>query len=162
MTSVSLGGCALDSKAGGASAVEEPVRTVGLAKIDPCTMLTEAELTARGVLPPGQPNEDISSEPGCDFDGEPFGYSFYKNQEMTVGRYGAQSNWAKFERRELDGRPAANTIDRTAVGARICSTMFDAGGGVITVTAQETDDEGRDECAESWQVAELIAAKSPR
>ncbi|MCA1187312.1 MULTISPECIES: DUF3558 family protein [unclassified Saccharopolyspora] len=158
----SVSGCALDSRADGESAVEEPVRTVGLAKVDPCTMLTEQELAARGGRPPGYPNNDIAAEPGCDFDGDPFGYSFYKNQEMTVERYGERDVWWRFERSELDGRPAAITVVRGSASARICSTMFDAGGGVITVTAQETDDEGRDECAESWLVAELIAAKSPR
>ncbi|MCX2733378.1 DUF3558 family protein [Saccharopolyspora sp. NFXS83] len=139
-----------------------PARETGLESTDPCALLTEDELAARGAWPPGYPNRNVPAEPGCDYDGDPFGYSFFKNQEMTVESYGAQGNWAKFDRRELNGRAAANAINASSTGGRICSTMFDAGGGVIIVTAGELNDEGRDECAESWQVAELVEPKMPR
>ncbi|WP_243793236.1 DUF3558 family protein [Saccharopolyspora gloriosae] len=154
-------GCALRSQAEAPDA-EAPARNAGLDSIDPCALLTEDELTARGAWPPGYPNRNVPAEPGCDYDGDPFGYSFFKNQQMTVESYGAQDNWAEFDRRELNGRVAANAINASSTGGRICSTMFNAGGGVIIVTVGELNDEGRDECAESWQLAELVEAKTPR
>ncbi|GAB2667977.1 hypothetical protein GCM10027271_29620 [Saccharopolyspora gloriosae] len=153
-------GCALNSEADEPDQAR-PRPATGLSPVDPCALLTADELTERGAWVPGHPNNGITSEPGCDFDGDPFGYSFFKNQRMSVAKYGAQDNWAKFDRRELQGRPAANTIDASATKSRICSTMFDAGGGVIIVTAGELNDEGRDECAESWRLAELIAPRMP-
>lgn len=154
-------GCALRSQAE-APGVDAPVRDTGLASLDPCALLTAEELAARGARSPGYPNRNITAEPGCDYDGDPFGYSFFKNQEMTVESYGAQDNWAKFDRRELNGRAAANTIDAGSTDGRICSTMFNAGGGVIIATVSELNDEGRDECAESWRLAELVEPETPR
>ena len=156
-----LSGCALNSSAD-ESAAARPDPAGGLSGTDPCTLLAEDELVSYGVLLPGYPNASISAEPGCDFDGDPFGYSFAKNQQMTVDKYGSQDNWAKFDRRDLQGRKAASAIDSGSVGARICSTMVDAGGGVVIVTAGELNDEGRDECAESWRLAEVIAPRLPR
>lgn len=157
---LALPGCGLRSQADGTGAAR-PEPPAGLAAVDPCALLSDDELTAGGAWLPGRPDDMISAEPGCDYDGSPFFYSFSKNQEKTVESYGAQDTWAKFERRELLGRAAANTITKISVDGRICSTMFDAGGGVIIVTAGELNEQGRDECAESWRLAELIAPRMP-
>ncbi|MER7010376.1 DUF3558 family protein [Saccharopolyspora sp. NPDC000359] len=147
------------------SSVEGPPTAAaeqGLAKVDMCTLLTPEELESFGFRAPGEPETGSSGEPACAFSGRPFGATFFKNQEMTVEKYSQQDTWAKFDRLEVDGRPAANTITKGSTQARLCSTMFDAGGGVITLTVQEFRDEGANVCAESVKVAEVIAPKLPR
>ncbi|MCA1227714.1 DUF3558 family protein [Saccharopolyspora sp. 6M] len=158
---LALSGCALNSRADETPAAR-PKPGTGLADVDPCALLTDAELTSSGASVPGYPNDNISWEPGCDFDGDPFGYSVFKNQEMSVAKYETQAEWARYEHRELQGRAAANAIGTGSTKARVCTTLFDAGGGVLIVTASELNDGGRDRCAESWRLAELIAPRVPR
>ncbi|WP_029535281.1 DUF3558 family protein [Saccharopolyspora spinosa] len=133
----------------------------GLAKVDPCTLLTPDELKSFGFEGPGQPETGITAEPGCSFRGKPFTATFYKNQEKTVESYSKQDNWAKFDRAEVDGRPAASAIDKSATQARICSGLFNAGGGVIIIDVSEFRDQGLDECAEGLKIAEAIAPRMP-
>ncbi len=76
--------------------------------------------------------------------------------------YGKQDNWAKYDRLEVDGRPAASAIDKSATQARICSALFDAGGGVIILTLSEFRDLGLDECGEALKIAEVIAPRMPK
>ncbi|GGI97491.1 hypothetical protein GCM10011581_38360 [Saccharopolyspora subtropica] len=134
----------------------------GLAEIDPCTLLKPEELTSLGFETSGEPDTGITSEPGCRFNGRPFRATFSKNQEKSVESYGRQDNWAKFDRVEVDGRPAASAIDKSATQARICSALFDAGGGVIIIDVSEFRDQGLDECAEALRIAETIAPRMPR
>ncbi|WP_093265153.1 DUF3558 domain-containing protein [Saccharopolyspora shandongensis] len=138
---------------------EEPQ---GLAAIDPCALLTPEELKSFGFEESGEPDSSTSSEPGCRFNGRPFRATFSKNQEKTVESYGKQDNWAKFDRAEVDGRPAASAIDKSATQARICSALFNAGGGVIIIDVSEFRDQGLDECAEGLKIAEAIAPRMPR
>jgi uncharacterized protein DUF3558 len=134
-----------------------------LATVDPCTLLTPKELESFGFEGPGQPETGISSEPGCSFRGKPFTATFYKNQEKTVEAYGQQEGtWAKYDRLEIDGRPAASAIAEGSTQARICSALFDAGGGVIILTLSEFRDQGLDECGEALKIAEAIAPRMPR
>ncbi|WP_346074376.1 DUF3558 family protein, partial [Saccharopolyspora thermophila] len=97
MASLAAAGCS-----GGATAQDPPAtqQRHGLADVDPCALLTPDELGAFGFEGPGQPDNGISSEPGCSFEGSPFGVTFYKNQEKSVESYGRQDNWAKFDRVE--------------------------------------------------------------
>ncbi|MEV5535521.1 DUF3558 domain-containing protein [Saccharopolyspora shandongensis] len=134
----------------------------GLAEIDPCALLTPDELKSFGFEESGEPDSGTSSEPGCRFNGRPFRATFSKNQEKTVESYGKQDNWAKFDRAEVDGRPAASAIDKSATQARICSALFNAGGGVIIIDVSEFRDQGLDECAEGLKIAEAIAPRMPR
>lgn len=103
-----------------------------------------------------------ASEPGCYYNGERTAVIVYKNQEKTVEAYGQQDNWAKFDELTVDGRAAASAIDKSATQARICSTLFNAGGGSIIVDVSESRDQGLDECAESQKIAEAIAPRMPR
>ncbi|QIZ39371.1 hypothetical protein FDZ84_09060 [Saccharopolyspora sp. ASAGF58] len=73
-----------------------------------------------------------------------------------------QDNWAKFDRLEIDGRPAASAIDKSATQARLCSALFDAGGGVIIIDVSEFRDQGLDECAGGVKIAEAIAPRMPK
>ncbi|MGI8311194.1 DUF3558 domain-containing protein [Saccharopolyspora hattusasensis] len=150
---------------GGGAAKQKPEPTQekqGLSQVDPCTMVPPEVLESFGLRGPGEPDSNTSSEPGCYFNGERIAGIFYKNQEKTVESYGRQDNWAKFDRAEVDGRPAASAIDKGSTQARICSALFDAGGGVIILTVTEKRDQGLDECAEGLKIAEAIAPRMPR
>ncbi|MER6987813.1 DUF3558 domain-containing protein [Saccharopolyspora hirsuta] len=144
---------------------EDPAPTAsnqGLAQIDPCTMVSPDVLASFGLRQPGDPEDGDPSEPGCYFNGDKIAGIFYKNQEKTVESYGQQDNWAKYDRLEIDGRPAASAIDKGSTQARICSALFDAGGGVIKLTVTEKRDQGLDECGEAVKIAEAVAPRMPR
>ncbi|QIZ36289.1 DUF3558 family protein [Saccharopolyspora sp. ASAGF58] len=148
---------------GGPTTKQDPaVQPQGLAAVDPCTLLTPDELKSFGFNSPGEPETTISSEPGCSFSGRPLTVTFYKNQEKTVEAYSHQKNWSKFDRLQIDGRAAASATSESGKAARICSAMFDAGGGVILVDVSEFLDQGLDECAEAVKVAQVIAPRMPR
>ncbi|MEV0055783.1 DUF3558 domain-containing protein [Saccharopolyspora shandongensis] len=150
---------------GGGTAKRDPEpaqEKQGLAQVDPCTMVTPDVLESFGLRGPGDPETGISSEPGCYFNGERISGIFYKNQEKTVESYGKQDNWAKYDRLQIDGRPAASAIDKSSTQARICSTLFDAGGGVIILSVTEKRDQGLDECGEALKIAEAIAPRMPK
>ncbi|QIZ36295.1 DUF3558 family protein [Saccharopolyspora sp. ASAGF58] len=149
---------------GGPAAKREPADTQpqGLASVDPCTLLTPDELKSFGFKGPGEPETTISSEPGCSFSGRPLGATFYKYQEKTVEAYSHKENWSKFDRLQIDGRAAASATSESGQAARICSAMFDAGGGVIVIDVSEVMDQGLDECAEALKVAQVIAPRMPR
>ncbi|MER5389821.1 DUF3558 domain-containing protein [Saccharopolyspora sp. NPDC002686] len=134
----------------------------GLAQVDPCGMLTPDELKSFGFEETGELDSTNSSEPGCRFNGRPFRATFSKNQEKTVESFEKQDNWAKFERTEIDGRPAASAVDKSATQARICSALVDAGGGVVVIDVSEFRDQGLDECAEGLKIAKAVASKLPR
>ncbi|MER6991458.1 DUF3558 domain-containing protein [Saccharopolyspora hirsuta] len=158
---LALAGC------GPSRSSEEPApgaqQPQALAAVDPCTLLTPEELQSFGFEAPGEPDTGISSEPGCRFNGRPFRATFSKNQEKTVDSYGRQKDtWAKYDRLEIDGRPAASAIAEGSTQARLCSALFDAGGGVIIITVSEFRDQGLDECAEGVKIAEAIAPRMPK
>ncbi|MER5389816.1 DUF3558 family protein [Saccharopolyspora sp. NPDC002686] len=135
----------------------------GLAVVDPCELLAPEQLKSFGFNGPGEPTSIVPSQPGCAFKGEPFSITVFKNEEETVESLGRQEGtWAKFDRLEVDGRPAASGISSGSTRARICSAMFNAGGGVIILTVQEFRDQGLDECAEGLKVAEAVAPKLPK
>nr|WP_246331260.1 DUF3558 domain-containing protein [Saccharopolyspora hordei] len=165
LVTVCAGGALLAAAGCGGSAGQTPdpeLKGQGLAQLDPCGILTEDELGAFGLEGPGSPEKGISSEPGCYYNGERTAVIVYKNQEKTVEAYGQQDNWAKFDELTVDGRAAASAIDKSATQARICSTLFNAGGGSIIVDVSESRDQGLDECAESQKIAEAIAPRMPR
>ncbi|MGW3471662.1 DUF3558 family protein [Saccharopolyspora sp. NPDC000995] len=159
-TLLSVAGCS-GSSAGPGPSSSTPV-SEGLSKVDPCTLLAPEQLESFGFEGPGELETGISSEPGCAFNGKPFGATFYKNQEQTVETYGQQANWAKYDHLEIDGRPAASAVDKSAVQGRMCSALFNAGGGVILVDVSESRDQGLDECAEALKIAEAIAPRMPK
>ncbi|WP_223839387.1 DUF3558 family protein [Saccharopolyspora pogona] len=74
----------------------------------------------------------------------------------------AQQISVRFDRTEVDGRPAVVTVDKGSVQARICSARFDAGEGSIIITLREETDQGLDECAEAVKIAEVVAPRMPR
>jgi hypothetical protein len=158
---VTVAGCGSGGLAGDETNESPPPPNAGLAGIDPCTVLSQDDLTAFGLKGPGSPEKGISSEPGCYFDGENIATILYKNQEKTVDAYGKQGNWAQFNKVDVSGRSGASAIDRSATQARICSTLFDAGGGAIIIDV--TDRPGNlDECAESLKIAQAIAPRLPK
>lgn len=139
-----------------------PPQEAGLAGVDPCAVLSPEKLTELGLEGPGQPLNDAPSEPGCDYMGDVIGATVSKNQGKTVESYAKQANWAKFESTDVNGRVGASAVDKGATQARICSAMFNAGGGVIVVDVSETRPGNLDECGEALKIAKLIEPNVPK
>ncbi|MER7380804.1 DUF3558 family protein [Saccharopolyspora hirsuta] len=153
--------CGGGTTGSGEGATEDPASSLG--QVDPCTMLSPEDLAAFGLRGPGEPDDNGASEPGCYFPGDPISGTFFKNQEMTVATYGDKPGiWEKYDRSQVDGRAAASGIATGAAEAGVCSTLFDAGGGVIILTVSNKGDSSIDACAEGMKIAEKIAPKLPR
>ncbi|MEV6230671.1 DUF3558 domain-containing protein [Saccharopolyspora shandongensis] len=149
---------------GGGDTTKDPAPTQqnqGLGQVDPCAVLTQEELNSLGFEGPGQ-KTGTSSEPGCAFDSMQFGITVSKNEEKTVEAYGKQDSFAKFDRLQIDGRPAASAISKNATQADACTAMFDAGGGVILVDVSLLRAKELDECGEALKIAEAIAPRMPK
>ncbi|WP_438387817.1 DUF3558 domain-containing protein [Actinopolyspora saharensis] len=133
-----------------------------LAGVDPCGMLSDAELKSFGLKLPGKSTDALPWTPGCDYQGDPVGVMFVKNERQTVASSAKKDRWAEFERTEVNGRAAARAITKGSTQARICNVMFDSGGGMIQVRAQETrlpDDV--DECAKALEIAKKVEPNVP-
>lgn len=133
-----------------------------LADVDPCSMLTPEEAAKFGFETPGEKDDILPSEPACGYSGDPFGGTVSLNKEKSVKDLSEQDNWARFDQTKVNGRSAATAVDASATDARICTTMFDAGGGVVFVDVTEERDKGLDECAESKKIAEAIEPRMPK
>ncbi|MDA3629268.1 DUF3558 family protein [Saccharopolyspora sp. WRP15-2] len=135
----------------------------GLAQVDPCTMVPTDVLASFGLRGPGDPDSNGASEPGCYFAGDPISGTFYKNQEMTVATYGDKPGiWERYDRKQVDGRAAASGVATGAGDTGVCTTLFDAGGGVIILTVSNKGEASIDSCAEGLKIAEKIAPGLPK
>ncbi|SDR00638.1 DUF3558 domain-containing protein [Actinopolyspora saharensis] len=133
-----------------------------LESLDPCTMLSEAELKSFGLELPGEPTEDLPWSPGCYYEGDPITLTLFKDTRNTVSSNAEKSTWAEFERLQVNGRSGARTITKGATQARICNVMFDAGDGLIQVQATESRlPESVDECAKALEIAKKVEPNVP-
>ncbi|NHD18948.1 MULTISPECIES: DUF3558 domain-containing protein [unclassified Actinopolyspora] len=133
-----------------------------LENLDPCEMLSEAELKSFGLELPGEPTEDLPWSPGCYYSGEPISAALSKDTRNTVSSNAEKDVWAEFERIQVNGRSGARTITKGATQARICNVMFNAGDGLIQVQASEDrlPDEV-DECAKGLEIAKKVEPDMP-
>lgn len=153
--------------AGGLAGEPSPERSApptaqGLKKVDPCQMLIPRDLQDFGLEGPGTPNTALPWEPGCDYGGDPITATVYKNTRQTVESASKKPVWAMFQRVEVNERSAAQAITKGSTQARICSTMFNAGTGLIEVTVSESElPDDLDECAKSAEIAKRIEPRVP-
>lgn len=75
-----------------------------LAGVEPCGMLSEAELKSFGLKVTGEPSSTVPWRPGCYHEGSPFSVSFIKNKRQTVASSVKRDVWAEFKRAEVNGR----------------------------------------------------------
>jgi hypothetical protein len=140
---VGIAGCSQGGSAGKDTTSPTPSAQPGgaLANLDPCTIAKPEQLSAAGLPAQGKPQKRADVEPGCEYDSGIRGWkaTIYRNATTTFDSYRSQPNWAKVDPVDVNGRPAVNAIDKQAVGAKVCTTIFSAGGGSIVVDAQPGD-----------------------
>ena len=165
-TAIVLSGLALALSAGcGPSAGGDgptPPRSDALAGVDPCSILTPQDLGTAGLRPNGSPQSDVATEPGCYYSGRAMTVTTYKNVAETVESSATKPDWAKFDRFDLNGRPAATSVSAGSTQAQICSTMFDSGKGMIRVSAHMKRAGNEDACQKSQEIAKQIEPRMPK
>lgn len=136
--------------------------TSALAAVDPCTLLTDAEIGALGFRPDlWEPNDTLGLV-GCSYFGPPLGtlgsLSVNKEPEDTIADYAVRGEtFAGFRRNEVNGRPGAqlqSSDDNTD-----CTQLVDAGSGTVQVTWGIR--EPGDPCAEALRVMQMIEPELP-
>ncbi|MDR7300569.1 DUF3558 family protein [Haloactinomyces albus] len=161
---VGASGCSAGGAVEGPSTeTSAPSASQSLQKVDPCKMLAPQDLKDFGLEGPGSPNTTLPWEPGCDYSrGDPITATVYKNMRQTVESAAKKPSWAMFKRIEVNGRSGAQAITKGATQARICSTMFNAGKGLIEVSVSESElPDDLDECAKSTEIAKRIEPEMP-
>lgn len=130
--------------------------------VDPCTLLSDAELSSLGlILERKRAVSELDAE-GCGWSGEVFGLSVTVNPESISGYLSRRDdpNFNFMNEIEVGGRPA---IEFNVSTDQQCAVRVDAGSGSIGVNVQDSSglDEPRDECADARRVMELVATKLP-
>ncbi|GAA0538332.1 hypothetical protein GCM10011581_05310 [Saccharopolyspora subtropica] len=133
----------------------------GLADFDVCNFFTPEDLAALGVHGPGEPDNTLESEPGCNYRGDVKDVTLYKAPDTTFDAY-SRRNFGELRQYEIGGRKAANGVTAGSEGQGICSTFLEAGGGtvVITVTGLMRDSVA-DPCGEAERAARQVEPRLP-
>lgn len=133
-----------------------------LESFDPCNFFTPEELAASGVAGPGEPDSDLSAEPGCNFTGDKMDLALYKAPTTSFDQYMSSGNFGNVQPFDADGRKAAIGVTAGSEGQGVCSSFLDAAGGTIIVTVTAGTTEPVEPCGESRRVAEQISPRLPQ
>ena len=133
-----------------------------LASLDPCSILNQQEKSQLGLQGPGDRVQDVSWSPGCMYDSDDLGITVSKDTQFSVDAIHGQSQWAKWEQTDINGRPAVTAINAGSTKARLCSTMFDAGKGRIEVQVGTNHPGDNSFCEKSQEVAKQIEPRMPK
>ena len=158
LTLVGTAGC---SSLGGAEE-PPPAPKDELASVDPCKVLTPEELARYGIQGPGTPVADVPFQPACQYQGQDYDLSVYKDTQFNVEAIHKQGQWAKWDPVSLNGRPAAVTIDAGSTRARLCDTMFDSGKGRVSVQFGTHHPGDNSFCEKSQEIAKQIEPRMPK
>ena len=139
-----------------------PQQPDALASLDACSILTPDQATAAGVKPQGAPDTQFSSEPGCAYRGSDVDVTTYKNMTTTVEAETGKPVYARFDKVDVNGRSGAVTVAQGSTRARICSTMFDAGKGMVRVSVRTKHPGDNSFCEKSQEVAKQIEPRMPK
>lgn len=134
----------------------------GLKDFDVCNFFTPEDLAAAGVSGPGEPEDTVDFEPGCNFRGEEKDLTLFKNPEDSFDKYMSKGNFGEVNPFEVNGRKAAVGVTAGSEGQGICSSFLDAGGGTVIVTVTGAQSDSVDACGESKKVAEQIEPRLPK
>lgn len=151
---------------GGGGEQEPPKETqaaAGLKDFDPCAFPNPDELEHANVTGPGEPEEQLAHEPGCRFEGEDVLVTLFKNQKETVDSYETNGSWDQYEKIQIGGRDAAQAVANGSSGNNVCSTLVNAGGGIISVQVTVIlPDSPLDSCGEAKKIATNIEPRLPK
>ncbi|MDI2030050.1 DUF3558 family protein [Saccharopolyspora sp. TS4A08] len=157
--SACTGGAGGTTDGGGESTAPAPS---ALESFDPCNFYTPEELAAAGVAGPGEPDTDLSSEPGCNFTGDKMDLALYKSPGTPFDKYMSEANLGRVEPFDAGGRKAAIGVTAGSEGQGVCSSFLDAAGGTVIVTVTAGTTEPVEPCGESRRVAEQISPRLPQ
>jgi hypothetical protein len=138
-----------------------PPKPDALQSVDVCSILTPDDANAVGVRPQGTPETQVSSEPACAYRGSDKDVTTYKNLTTTVEAETGKPVYARFDKVDVGGRPGAVTVAQGSTHARICSTMFDSGKGMIRVSVRTKNPGDESYCQQSQEIAKKIEPRMP-
>ena len=135
-----------------------------LVTLDPCTMLSDAEIEALGFRPDTRRPTDTLGLVGCAYLGPPNGIlgslSVQKEPEDTVADYAARAEtFGGYRANEVAGRAGAQV--QVAEDGTDCTQMVNAGSGTVQVEWSIREPGVFDPCAEALRVMQMIEPELP-
>jgi hypothetical protein len=85
----------------------------------------------------------------------------HRNVAETTETSQKKPVWATFNRTDIAGRPGASAITKGSEHARACTTMFDAGRGMVDVIVTMNHPGDESQCEKSQEIAKQIAPAMP-
>jgi len=146
----------------GASRVDPA--TSELARLDTCTLLSDAEIEALGFRPETRETKETLGLVGCAYFGPIYGelrnLGVMKEPEDRVADYAARAEtFAGFRENEVAGRAGAQV--QVADDGTDCTQMVDAGSGTVQVEWAIREPGAMDPCAEALRVMQMIEPELP-
>ncbi len=134
--------------------------------MDPCTVLSDAELAQLGRQPETRRMVQELDAIGCGWRGQPLGLSLTTNPD-TIADYRERKDdpvFVTFAENQVNDRPGVQT--QVAISGEECAQVVGTGSGVLSVGVRLS---GRarvngvqvDPCAEALRIAELIEPRIP-
>jgi len=163
-TAAVLGGCAGDIS--GAPTTSEGPSAGGRPTVDPCTVLSDAELVQLGRQPETRRTVQELDAIGCGWRGQPFGLTLTTNLD-TIADYRERKDdpvFVTFAENQVNDRPGVQT--QVAISGEQCAQAVGTGSGVLSVGVRlsaraSVDGMQVDPCAEALRIAELIEPRIP-
>lgn len=159
---VSAAGCGTGGSGEGAAAPPPSPAVEEFAKLDSCKILTSDDVAALKLDGPGSPESDIASEPGCYYDGDAMSVVAYKNTKDTVDSSQKSSNWAQFNRVDVNGRSGATGIAQGSTQSGICSAMFNSGDHMVRIAVSDKGMNSVNKCDEALKIAKQVEPRMPK
>ncbi len=158
------GGCA--GELGGAPGGSEGTSAGGRPAVDPCTVLSDAELARLGMQPETRRIVHELDAIGCGWRGQPFGLTLTTNPD-TIADYRERKDdpvFVSFAENQVNDRPGVQT--QVALSGEECGQVVGTGSGVLSVGVRlsgraRVDGVQADPCAKALQIAELIEPRIP-
>jgi len=130
--------------------------------VDPCTVLTDAQLRELGVRPESRRAVSELDARGCDWAGDPFGFNLTTDPD-TVADYRDRRDspiFNTFRDNEVNGRPG---VQLTTRGDEQCAQVLTAGSGGLVANVSDSSgvSDPVDECAEALRIMTMIEPKLP-
>lgn len=133
-------------------------------RVDMCTILTDAELTALGIRPETRKQDDVLGVVGCGWVGKPFTLSLNRDKD-NLAAYQTRRNdpaFVSFEENTVNGRAGVQLGVRRDRSQ--CAQFMDGGpvSLVVSVAASSSLGPPIDPCAEALRIAQMIEPRLPK
>ncbi|MGH3963681.1 MAG: DUF3558 family protein [Pseudonocardiaceae bacterium] len=142
-----------------------PPAVADASRVDMCTILTDAELTALGIKLATRKQFDEVGVVGCQWVGKPIRLSLERDED-TIGAYQARRDdpaFTSFSDNRVNDRAGVQlSVERDRTD---CAQLMDGGSVSLTVAvapAFSLDPPKIDSCAEALRIAQMIEPRLPR